>query len=726
MSGTTRLASLLGTWGKPVDRPALWALVLACLFALLAFLPTSLHDYLGIPSVLPRRVEIRRRILLVLAFVAAFLSLGYLAFYLHDGPRIIDATSYFLEGRALSHGHFAWTIPTPSASFRGRFLLYREPNTLAVIFPPGFPLLLAAGFLVGAPLVVGPLLAGALVVATYWLARELARTDRRRSEEDRQAIATLAATLSIVCVALRYHTADTMSHGASALGITVALASALVGRRTTLRSPWLAAGLAVGWVLCTRPVSSFAIGGVVLALAMRRRRTGAFLVGTVPGALFLLVASHAQTGAWLSSAQAAYYAASDGPPGCFRYGFGVGIGCLGEHKDFVLSRLPHGFGALEALLTTLRRLRMHLLDVANLEPLALLVLLPVWRGRRGADAQDRLALAPARLGFVVVVGQILAYAPFYFDGDYPGGGARFFADVLPIEHALLALAVAFVLPSVPLLRRASGLLALSLLGFAVHGAFEHEALAQRDGGKPMYDAEDGRNLGKGLLFFDTDHGFDLAYDPFADPLHAVLAARLRGDDHDRLLVERLEHPQTHVYRGDSKRTGVGGWTAKAGGTKDLWRFEAEADWPPLTQHDGWAEPVWVSNSCATEGRALTLHVLSGAPSVPARSAVATIDLPVPRTGKWIVLPRILRRGGPGHATLRLIPRGRPLTPSDASLTWEWDDKLVGAETPTDTCKELPPLETAHGVELDAAGAVWELTATGGDVTLDQTTLKAAR
>jgi hypothetical protein len=715
MSGTTRLAAWLGTWGKPVDRPALWALVLAAVLALLALGPASVHELFGVPYLFPQKPDQRRRIVLILAFIAAFLSLGYVAYYLHAGPRIIDATSYFLEGRVLSHGHLTWTIPSPSASFRGRFLLFHEPNKLAVIFPPGFPLLLAAGFLVGAPLVIGPLLAGALVIATYWLARELANG---RDEREREGVALLAAALSIVCVALRYHTADTMAHGASALGITVALAAAFMGTRTTTRGPWLAAGLAVGWVVCTRPVSSFAIFGVVLFLAARRQRWRALLVGMVPGVLFLLLASHAETGSWLVSAQSAYYAVSDGPAGCFRYGFGHGVGCQGEHKDFVLSRLPHGYGAREALLTTLRRLRVHLFDVANLEPLALLVLVPLKRAR---GRRNHRALT----AFAVVVGQIVAYAPFYFDGDYPGGGARFFADVLPVEHALLALGAALLFPRIAFFRRAALLLALAILGFAVHGAFEHEALAERDGGHPMYNPEDARSTTKGLLFFDTDHGFDLAYDPFADPAKAVLAARLRGDDHDRLLVDRLEHPQAHIYRVDPKRESVVGWTAKAGGTKDLWRFEAEADWPPLTQGGGWAEAIWASGSCATEGRALTLHIdPDAAKSTNGRSAFVTIELPVARTGKWTVTPRVFRRGGPGHAKLRLIPRGRAPLPSDEKLIWEWNDNDGGTMAGHDTCIDLPPLATAEGVALDVTGATWELTATGGDVTLDQTTLRA--
>jgi len=118
---------------------------------------------------------------------------------------------------------------------------------------------------------------------------------------------------------------------------------------------------------------------------------------------------------------------------------------------------------------------------------------------------------------------------------------------------------------------------------------------------------------------------------------------------------------------------------------------------------------------------MTLHVAPGA-----TIAMATFDLPVPRTGKWSVTPRIMRRGGPGHAKLRLVPLGRPADAKDARLVWEWGDGELGASPTRDLCADLPPLETSRGIALDQAGARWELTATGGDVSFDQTILRAAR
>ena len=483
-----------------------------------------------------------------LAFGAALLSLAYVAFYLRGGPRIIDATTYFLQARALSEGHFAWHVPEPSASFRGSFLLFHD-GEIAGIFPPGYPLLLSLGFAVGAPLVVGPALAAGIVVATWALARELAREagmDARAVE----TIARVAACLSVACGALRYHTADTMAHGACALAFTLALLAALRARAERLPWYFLLAGLGLGFVVATRFASALALGAVLtwLALGGAKREATALVacaLGAIPGVLLLLIAQSTETGHVLGSTQQAYYAASDGPPGCFRYGFGAGIGCLVEHGDFVRARAAGGFGLVASLGVTLRRLRMHVEDVANLEPLALLVFAPL----RSGTARRTLGV---RASLALVAALVLAYAPFYFDGDYPGGGARFFADVLPIEHALAALGVASLAARTGHFdtRRLGALvLAFACAGVAVHGAYSHEQLRLRDGANPMFDPEvlsdhalgvtpsDGHAAPTGLLFLESDHGFDLAHDPEAPDRSARRPRERREADCASGLVE---------------------------------------------------------------------------------------------------------------------------------------------------------------------------------------------
>jgi hypothetical protein len=737
--------ALLGTWSRPPDLPAKIALALAALLALAAIFGRGGGLLLGFEQANPdaRQTE-RRRFLAFFGFAAGLLSIAYIATYLRGGPRIVDATTYFLQGRALSHGDLSWTPPEgPSASFRGRFLIHRElgPDgaSMGGIFPPGYPLMLSFGFMLGAPMLVGPLLALGLVVATYHLARAIAEDAMPDLAEP---VARGAALLSLLCAALRYHTADTMSHGASALGVTIALASAVRARQARLRShrvtssaqppsaersPFdggrgeaLLAGLATGYVVATRPVSALPIAMVVAWLLARTAGAGGrrsrlavlALLGVLPGLFLLLLAQRAVTGSWLESTQRMYYAISDGPPGCFRWGFGKGTGCVFEHKDFVDARLKQGYGIVEAAGTTLRRLHVHLLDVANLEPLALLVLVPALLRRRHL-MHGTVAAAVALVGL-----QILAYVPFYFDGDYPGGGARFFADVLPVEHALVMLGIASLVPrtgarGLRFTRGAFAVLALATMGFAVHGSYEHGKLRDRDGGRPMFEPDvlARASVTRGLVFVDTDHGFALGHDPSARPDKRVMVARLRSDDRDRMLFEAMGRPPTWLYKLEppappSKESTalLTAWTPPES-TAAL-RFEAEAEWPALSQQNGFATPV-SAGSCASGNRALMLT------PEPGRRAQATITVPVPSAGQWSVEVHTAQDAR--------TPFARAPADAEGAVTIG-AERWVSARRPRETCRTLP----ARVIPLRPPNAIVTIETTGASFGIDYITLTKVR
>lgn len=717
-----QLLAFVGTWGRPPDVPSKIALGLGVVLLALAAFGRG-RSVLGLGD-LPLR---RHRFLALAALAAALLSVGYTAVYLRGGPRIVDATTYWLEGRALFAEGFRFSAPFPSASFRGRFLLAHGDGTLAGIFPPGQPLLLAIGFALGSPMLIGPLLAGALVVATYRLVHELGRD--LVDGPSLEIAARGAAILSLACAALRYHTADTMAHGATALGIAIALERALVASRRG--EGWLVLGLVLGLVAATRPVSALGIGVVAVALVGRSR--GGLLrvaIGALPGLLLLAWGQHGATGTWLTSSQRAYYAVADGPSGCFRYGFGEGVGCLHEHGEFVRARLGDGYGLLAAAGTTLRRLHLHLVDVANLEVLALVALaLPLARPLR---------TTPFRAALGVVVLHVLAYVPFYFDGNYPGGGARLLADVLPVEHALLLAGVAALAtrrarrvpgadPSRRVVRATALVLGLSLVGFSVHAAHAHVEMAWRDGGRPMFepDVVTRAHVTNGLLFVDTDHGFGLAHVPGATTATGLVVARLREDDHDGLLYERLGKPPTWIYRRGLEERGaapipatVTPFTPPALGAS--LRFESEADWPPLAQDGGFAVPTW-TDACAGGSRALVLTPDAADPEKAL--AHATVTLPVPKPGRYRVTPRILHGA---RAPFTASPSVKPRISGTLRVgghTFSWTEQKVSAAGGV-ACEDLAPAE----ILLSPAPAGPEITvaleASGGPVALDRIILEA--
>ncbi|MES1175715.1 MAG: hypothetical protein ABUL62_15445 [Myxococcales bacterium] len=573
------MSSPYTTLGLPPDGVAWGALLLAPVLALLLAWQGPKHARLT-------RALTARVLLPILAFGAALLSAGYVAFYLRYGPRIVDATSYYLQARAIAAGHFAFPVPEPLGSFNGRFLLANDSGSLSVIFPPGYAAVLALGFLAHAPLLVGPVIGALLVLTTHGLAREVS---------GRSDVAIVAAGWSVLCAALRYHTADTMSHGLCALLLS---AGALYAMRRTPRSV-LVSGLCCGWLIATRPVSG--VVGLALALCLldrTPRRLVSFGLALLPGVGLLLAYQHAATGSFWTSTQLAYYALADGPPGCFRYGFGRGIGCLFEHGEYVRARLPGGYGLREAASVTVRRLAVHSIDIANAAPLSGLCFVGVWQAR----SEPR-----ARALFIACLGLMLAYAPFYFDASYPGGGARLFADVLPFEHVLLALAVVR-------LRWQALALPFSLLGFAIHGSYSHRALADREGGYPMFQAQALARAGvsHGLVFVDTDHGFNLGHDPGQlDAQRGVVVARYEHDAHDFELWDRLGRPPSYRYSYAASGPDAGRSTVDPYVPGTSRRYEAEAEWPALGVSGAWVQPDFFP--CASGGRGLRLHPTGQSP-----------------------------------------------------------------------------------------------------------------
>lgn len=608
-----------------------------------------------------------------LACGAALLSAGYVAYYLRGGPRIIDATSYWLEARTLSHGHFTFSVPTPTGAFRGRFLVTPPGSSrLAVIFPPGYPALLALGFVVHAPLAVGPLLAAGIVVATYVLALELTA---------RRDVALVAALLSVLCAALRYHTADTMSHGLSALLLATLLAAALRGGSVA----GLVAGLAAGWLVATRPVSgAFGVMLAVLILRRQPRALGALAAGLVPGALLLLLQQHAVTGSWLGSSQLRYYALADGPPGCFRYGFGNGIGCRFEHGDFVRAHLLHGYGAVAALGTTGRRLLEHLADAGNVELVFLLIPFAVVAGWN---------VGKLRWAAIGVIGIVLAYAPFYFDGNYPGGGARFFADALPLEHVLIAWALVR-------LRAARFAAPVLLCGFALRASYDHRQLATREGGRPMFEPAVLARSGvtHGLVFVSTDHGFNLGHEPgLTDALHGIVVARESDDAHDRLLRDHLGRPATYRYVYDPRAAvatpRVVPYPLSLDPAAPL-VLEAETEWPPLAVGAGSAYPGFSGAGCVSRGRGLGLHPVGG-------RARATIEIDAPASGRFSVVAVLIALEHDSAVSITEHLAGSSLR-SEAALS-------------TSRCFRTLPLY----VQLPAGASSLEVEIAGGPVLLDR-------
>jgi len=567
----------------------------------------------------------------VLSMACAGASAFYVPSILRGGPRIVDATAYWLQARIFATGHVAFEAAGPASSYRGRFLLEIRPGAFAGIFPPGYPAVLGVFHALGSPWLLGPLLAFALCALTARLAWLLA------PEAGRTRATWVAALLSLACGAVRYHTADTMSHGLTMVAVVAALVAALEKRRSSA----LVGGALLGLVLVTRFASALALAPVLVGTLLwrvppriARRRAAWLVVGLAPFVVGLALYQRAVTGSAWMTPQALYYLRSDTPAGCFRYGFGAGIGCDYEHGSFVQAHLPgHFVGVTSALGTTLRRLRLHALDVASFEPLLGLVVVGAYRLRR----QGRALL----LAYPLLV--VLAYAPFYFDGNYPGGGARFFSDALPLEHALLAVAVGAVDWSALLV------VATAFVGFAIHAAPEHEKLRDRDGGVPMWSEH---AAVAPLVFTNTDHGFDLGHEPGG----AIDVARLRGDANDALSFQRVGRATVAWFHIEPPGAPGSGLSVRelVPPVSPPWRFEGESEWPVRALHAATAVPV---DGACSGGRSLAITAL-------APEARVTTSLWLPTAGAYRVQLHAAAPGVPVTVRVTLGPERRALVLGD--------------------------------------------------------------
>lgn len=581
-------------FGRPPNLAAWGALVLGLFFVLLP------RQRARLEALAARAPSLS----LAVSLAAAALSTAYFAWVLGGSPRIIDATAYLCSARIFATGSFTFQAPEPSALFRGRFLIHPPgaPAELGVIFPPGYPAFLSFFERFLDYRVAGPLLAFAITLGTYFLAFFLASSRHDPSKERPRVVGLLAASLSLMSATLRYHTADTMSHGLSTLlvlaGATVVARAWAIARLSQSAATIL--GFALGMLVATRPLTGLAAALVLLFAARRllqRPHLVAIALGAFPGALLLLLHQRALTGELWDSVQLRYYALADGPASCF--GLGFGKGCEFEHGDVVRERGK--LGPLWAILNSLHRLHNHALDLANCELLFVFLVAGLLRTRKEQSS---------RFGLVALAVFVSVYSLFYFDGSYPGGGARFLVELLPLEHALLA---GFALDRLGFCRT----LGISCLGFALHGSYSHEALRTRDGGAPFLDPAVVQGTDPRVVFVESDHAFLLGLRPevlgrgsAARNLEGTLVARRSHDERETALISGLGDPPAFLLEKEPPGSVLIPWSP-VGGPRAPLLLEAERDYPPLSTNGLWVHPAHLSAPCVSAGRALRIHLQPG-------------------------------------------------------------------------------------------------------------------
>jgi 4-amino-4-deoxy-L-arabinose transferase-like glycosyltransferase len=210
-------------------------------------------------------------------------------------PHLPDETVELLQARWLSEGRLSQAATAIQDHLDIPFTYVAAGRWLAH-YPPGWPLLLAAGLELGAPWAVAPLLGGLYVLLLWRLGRELFDGPT----------GVIAAGLAVLSPMSRIVFSSHLSHAGSATAIVLALLLLAIARRRS--SPALAAsgGLCFALAFAMRPLAAVAVAVPAAALLLDGSTTrrglrrvdvplGAALGGVV-GTLPLLWANLALTG----------------------------------------------------------------------------------------------------------------------------------------------------------------------------------------------------------------------------------------------------------------------------------------------------------------------------------------------------------------------------------------------------------------------------------------------
>ncbi len=344
-----------------------------------------------------------------LAAAVALVGGSYSAVALFDrAPHILDAVSYYFQGKLLASGALAAPAPPVPEAFPTPFTVVHDGGWFSQ-YPPGAPLVLAAGFLLGVPWLMEPLLAAAATLLVYGIG----------CRQYGGRIALLAALLMATSPFLALQAGSFMSHVPAMFFITLYLYAATRYLEAPAKGWALVGALGLGSAFLTRESSALMyglpVGLYVAAKVYGHHREGALRdLGIVAATLATFGVAYmlynwALTGSPLLPPRGLFF-------GGDRFGFGTDVGFYGRHN------LAAGLVNADELLTSLT---LYLFGWPFYFSVALIAL-PFLLGR--ATVWDRLH------GLVFGL-YVVAYVGYFYHGI--ALGPRYYFEALP-SLALLA------------------------------------------------------------------------------------------------------------------------------------------------------------------------------------------------------------------------------------------------------------------------------------------------
>jgi 4-amino-4-deoxy-L-arabinose transferase-like glycosyltransferase len=230
---------------------------------------------------------------LILLASAAFLAYAWLLLF-HasfvaggsDSSGYVNAARLITTGRVVAPVEAIEELGLPDEFARLfiplGFLPGPRPATMVPFYPPGFPLHLALGGLVGGwnygPFLVAPFAGLASLLLIYLVGRELGLS---------RLFSAAGAAILALCPIFVYLAEQPMSDVVATMWTLAAVLFALRSRR---RDAWaVAAGASLGMAVLVRPTEFLLLAPLAFALRPRLRTAAIFAAGAAPFAVALLV-----------------------------------------------------------------------------------------------------------------------------------------------------------------------------------------------------------------------------------------------------------------------------------------------------------------------------------------------------------------------------------------------------------------------------------------------------
>ena len=381
-----------------------------------------------------------------------------LAWYSYERhPHIPDEVSYLYQARYFAEGMLTMPAPPAPDAFNLDLMTYESDRWYSP-FPPGWPLVLALGFLVGLPWLMNPLLGGLNILLTYSFVQEM--YNRRLA---RIVILLLCTSPWYIFMAMNY-----MSHMLSLFCALIAALAVVKARRTGKVSWGWLGGVALGGASLIRPLEALIMAGLLGLWALGiggLRLKSASLAGLVFGALAIGALNFPYnqhlTGDSLTFPVMAYFDKYYGP-NINALGFGPNRGLT-----WAIDPFP-GHSPLDALVNT------------NLNTFSVNIDLFGWG--TGSLILIAIILCAGKLQnndylMVAVIGTVIAVHGLYWFSGGPGFGARYwFLIIIPcivltargislLEHKLASGTTALAHKSATVMVAILSLCVLSVINF---------------------------------------------------------------------------------------------------------------------------------------------------------------------------------------------------------------------------------------------------------------------